>query len=364
MADPIVIGVPKGHYRPHFSRREDDVRPPVPEQPIEADRGPAEKTSGHRGVAWTGFAFAGISLLVAGMWLGKQLRSGEKSAAAAEVPSGQIQTDQFWSQFLGSEKSPIIAYSNELYLRTEGGNLLNFSGPTADRGTQASPEVARMGIRGFDLLRNTGPLYFEDDKTDVGEVVSSSVLSSQFVRLGVQPVLKRGRVITTYDLESRNVVFLGSPFVNKILDQIEGNANFVFRGGSKVPLFWNGTIRNLHPLKGESSVYSLERDPNSGVLTADYALVTSLPGLTPSKRILVLAGITTSGTQAAAQFVTSSDGMAVMSKRLQEAMHSNRWPSHFEFLLKVTLDHGLDVLRTECLASRMHNDPATERYQP
>ncbi len=360
LADAILIDVPKGHYRPHFSRRKDEARSSAPDRPTDAIFISDRKTKTRRGIALTGFATAGLALLITGMWLGKQMRFDDKTFAAGESSSAQVKVDQFWSEFLGSDKSPIIAYSNDLYLTTESENLLSFSGPTADRGTVAPPEVARVGVPGFELLRNTGPLYFEDDKTDIGEVVSSSVLTSQFARLGVHPILKRGRVITTYDLESHNVIFLGSPFVNKILSQIEGNANFVFRNEPKSTVAWGGAIHNLHPLSGESRVYSIERDANSRALKTDYAVVTSLPGLTPSKQILVLAGITTSGTQAAAQFVTSPAEMAALASRLEQMANTKRWPAHFEFLLRITLDHGLDVLRTEYVASRTHADPAGE----
>jgi hypothetical protein len=361
LADAILIDVPKGHYRPHFSRREDGIYLPVPDHPAETVPVPDRKKPRRRGVAMAAFVVFGITSLVAGMWLSKQMKFGERTSAAVESSPAEVQLDRFWSDFLGSDKSPIIAYSNDLYLTTESGNLLMFSGPTADRGTVASSEVARLGVPGFDLLRNAGPLYFEDDKTDIGEVMSSSVLTSQFVRMGVHPILKRGRVITTYDLESHNVIFLGSPFVNRILNQVEGNANFVFRGAPRTPSIWGGAIHNLHPLSGESRLYSLERDPKSRALQADYAVVSAQPGLAPSKKILVLAGITTSGTQAAAQFVTSPAGMEAMLTRLEQATHTRRWPSHFEYLLRVTLDHGLDVLRTECIASRTHSDPATDR---
>jgi hypothetical protein len=202
------------------------------------------------------------------------------------------------------------------------------------------------------LNRNSGPFYFEDDKTDIGEVVSASVLTAQLTRMGLHPMLKRGRLITTYDLESHNVIFLGSPFANKILNQIEGNANFVFRD-AKRPSVWGGAIRNLHPLAGEFEAYSLERDASTLAFKADYAVVASLPSITPPRKILVLGGLTTSGTQAAAQFVTSPTGVAAMSARLTKRNPDDTaWPSHFEYLLRVTLDHGLDLLRTECLASR------------
>jgi hypothetical protein len=357
LADAILIEVPKGHYRARFSRREIDISLLAYESPAEGVPLPVRPKTMRRGAAITGFAFAGLALLAAGIWIGTELRLWDAANAPKELSRSQVEVDEFWRQFLGADQSPVIAYSNDLYLTTESGNLKVFSGPAADRGTIASDEAVRRGVPEFDLSRNTGPFYFEDDKTDIGEVEGASVLTAQLVRMGLHPMLKRGRVITTYDLESHNVIFLGSPFANKILSQIEGNANFVFRDASKRPSVWGGAIRNLHPLAGESKAYSLERDTNTLAFKADYAVVTSLPSITSPRKILVLGGLTTSGTQAAAQFATSPTGVAAMSARLgQKRTRSTQWPSHFEYLLRATLDHGLDLLRTECLASRTRSD--------
>ncbi len=350
-ADAVLIDVPKGHYRACFSRRETEMSAAhVDRAPEVLPVGPIRSS---RPFTTLQMAVAGLFLLLAGIGVGRMLSFSRDTTQSTESKS-QLKLDRFWSSFLGSDRSPIIAYSNDLYLTTESGTLLTFSGPTADRGTLASPEVARLGVSGFNALSETGPLYFEDDKTDVGEVVSSSALTAQLARMGVHPVLKRGRVVTTFDLESHNVIFLGSPFANKILEQLEGNSNFVFRHVPGAPPLWGGAIFNLHPRAGESKAYALERDAQTRALKSDYAIVSSIPGLATGRKILILAGLTTSGTQAAAQFVTSTSGIEAMTARIGHARgeHGGSWPPSFEYLLKVTLDRGLDVLRSECISSR------------
>lgn len=71
---------------------------------------------------------------------------------------------------------------------------------------------------------------------------------------------------------------------------------------------------------------------------------------------MILAGLTTSGTEAAAQFVTSPEGIQLMEKALPNHHSSNKFGYPvFQFLLKVSLDHGLDVLHTECIARRVRS---------
>lgn len=349
--DLILIEVPKGHYRPIFSLRASPVSCPSPET-VHARAPAVEPSKISRSVFVLAAAVTGLSILAVGIWIGKS------SAVTAQLESGfnvgVPQVNRFWSSFLGEEKHPIVAYSNDLYLMTDRGDLLSFSGQGADRGTIADSAITRKNILTDGSQSRLGPLFYEDDKSDVGEVVGAVALAETLTRINVQPVFKRGRVITTYDLESHDIIFLGSPFVNKILNQVDSQADFRFEGETDSQSVWGDSIRNIRPRAGEARDYHLERDPKSGAILTDYAVVSCFPSLTSGRKILILGGITTSGTQAAAQFVTSADGIQTMDKVLaQNHSSSYKFGSPlFQFLLRVNLDHGLDVLHTECIASR------------
>jgi hypothetical protein len=66
----------------------------------------------------------------------------------------------------------------------------------------------------------------------------------------------------------------------------------------------------------------------------------------------MLAGLSTSGTAAAAQFATSLEGIAEMKQKLHSPNQANAWPRYFEYLLRVQLSRGLDVVRSECVATQ------------
>ena len=74
-------------------------------------------------------------------------------------------------------------------------------------------------------------------------------------------------------------------------------------------------------------------------------IISFLPGITPNRKIVVLAGMTTLGTQAAAEFATSPAGMAELKRRLttQSTSAGNKIPGFFQALLRV------DVMRGEIL---------------
>ena len=91
--------------------------------------------------------------------------------------------------------------------------------------------------------------------------------------------------------------------------------------------------------------YSVERDPKSQVIRADYALFDVLPGPAPERRIVVFEGLTTTGTQGAAEFATSPDGLGQMLALYgvpQGKSGTRTFPRYFECLLRVEADKGLD----------------------
>jgi hypothetical protein len=92
----------------------------------------------------------------------------------------------------------------------------------------------------------------------------------------------------------------------------------------------------------------LERDPHTRVIRADYAIFDVLPGMAPSRRIVILAGLTTSGTQGAAEFSTSVDGVRQILRFLGIQSGSSRaFPAYFECLLRVEAAKGLDAMNVK-----------------
>jgi hypothetical protein len=180
-------------------------------------------------------------------------------------------------------------------------------------------------------------------------VLAAVAVSTALVHAGGQPSLKRGRLLSTYDLENHSVVFIGSSFVNEIINELPEQPKFVF---TRQPFIWASGIDDLAAGKQLSRRYTTERSPASRMILADYAVISCLRGLKPGRKILILAGLTTSGTAAAAEFATSPDGIAKMFQRLHEPPQGKlTWPGYFEYLLRAQLSHGLDVVRSECVAS-------------
>jgi hypothetical protein len=99
-------------------------------------------------------------------------------------------------------------------------------------------------------------------------------------------------------------------------------------------------VLNVHPLAGEPKTYL--GTPANQPTTEDYAVVSLLPGLDPSRSIMILAGDTTFGTQAAVEYVCRGDSVKDLLQRLRVSKPGELKP--FEALLHVKIVHGVPVM--------------------
>ena len=115
---------------------------------------------------------------------------------------------------------------------------------------------------------------------------------------------------------------------------------------------WAGRIVDTNPQGNEITAYRTERDPATGTLKADYALISFQPGVVPGRHIVNLEGLDTKGMEGAVLLATSKSGVEDLSKALSQVKQANpkdKIPS-FQALLHVNLEKGYQVLETRLLA--------------
>ena len=89
--------------------------------------------------------------------------------------------------------------------------------------------------------------------------------------------------------------------------------------------------------------------PSGTPLTEDYAIVGLVPGMNSARSVLILAGTTTIGTQAAAEYVCRQDSLQQLLLRLSVSDNGQMKP--FEAVLRVKIARGVPV-GTELVALR------------
>ncbi len=373
-ADDILIEIPKGHYRPSFTRRSSlpgDSKPPVSVVKLPDDVAEVKSVSepesplrrqGSKQTFWPlGLGVAACLVFGAGLFVGSRLPQVGPTRAEGLPAAHPVRWEAsdplhgFWADFLGKDMHAVIAYSNAVFLVTEMGDLLGFKGGAVDdRGALVGYEMARRSLLNPGLGDKAGPLFYEDGYTGTGEVVSVHRLTRLFGEMGAELLVKRSRLVTVDDLKQNSVIFVGSPYENKGLAELKLKQDFVFEPPGRHPNLWRARILNVRPAAGEKSFYETERDPATLVLQADYALFSVLPGLNPSRKIICFAGLTTSGTEGAAEFATSSFAMSGLLKALgpRGGKAGSGFPPYFECILRVEVTKGLDVLAVSCVKAR------------
>jgi len=232
----------------------------------------------------------------------------------------------FWSRFVAAPQPPWVIFSNANFVGRPQTNMRYFN-PSTD---------SREAVL--------------DHYTGVGEVLAIHELDRVFGVLNRQLRVKRGALFSLDDVRNNDLIFIGSPAENLTLLEIPGTQEFVFQKVNSGPRTGDVAVINVHPAAGESRVSMAS--PTSQSVSEDYAIVALKPGLDPAHSMLILAGTTTVGTQAAAEYVCREDSLNELLLRLGVSKATGITP--FEALLRVKVTHGVPVM-TDLVAVRKSN---------
>ncbi len=172
--------------------------------------------------------------------------------------------------------------------------------------------------------------------TGIGEAIGVYRLSGLLHTLSEATVLKQSRSLTPDDLKNFDVVLLGSVYANQWSKPLTIRENFVYSP--------NSTILNLAPQPGEEREYRASFDPRTNALIEDHALITLVPSVHGDRTVMVLAGIYSEGTEAAAEFVTNLNHLAELDRRLRQIGRNGQPPRHFQALLKVRVENAFPTV--------------------
>ena len=190
------------------------------------------------------------------------------------------------------------------------------------------------------------PSTITEHYTGVGEVMGVYAMGDFFHRAGRSMRVKRSLLLTWDDLKTNDIVILGSPAENDLLRDLPQQQDFVFRmtkDSNDISAF--GVV-NTKPAPSEQSIYlATQEGPSRSQISEDYAVISLLKGLDENRRLLILAGITTFGTQAAAEYVTKPEHIKELIARLNVAPPGEppRLPPFFQVLVKIKVNGGVPV---------------------
>ncbi|HMG32676.1 MAG TPA: hypothetical protein VKM94_01965 [Blastocatellia bacterium] len=345
-SDRILIELPKGHYYPVFSVVEGTRGAQPATEPTEAGNGggqpqistlpPKEVSASSRRNTRRGVAFATaivvllaaiVVLLISNINLRSRSRDAESRSDAEKF--GPV-----WVPFLKNDDQTLLVLSNPAVYRFTNARdtdaiLKNSLNLTPEEAKHVSETVGDK----FMVKHNGGRLVLSTDEfTGMGEAIGLARTTSLFREANRGVLLKQSRTISPEDLKNYNIILLGSVWVNEWSGKLPIKEDFTYTS--------RATIENLNPLNGEEREYGPKFD-NDGRLVEDYGLITIKPNILYRNTVMVLAGIHSEGTEAAAEYVTNPDYLKTLTDRLLQLSGSQTPPRYYQALLKVAVDHGM-----------------------
>ena len=313
--DAVIVELPRGSYSLQFRHR------PVPaiSASVGANGSPkALNAPLARDRKWiVTVSLMGLLIALSLLALGVLLRDRRPVEAntTADSDASLKPYRVFWSPFLKSGAEPLVVYSNGAFV--------------------GRPET---GMRYFDPARDSKTQIW-DHYTGVGEVLAIHELDGVFSDLHHRVLVKRGSLFSLDDANNNDLIFVGSPSENLKLSELPTTREFTFQRVAGGPRKGDLAIANIHPRAGEPSDFLAS--PSGTPLTEDYALVALMPGIDPTHSVIVLAGTTTFGTQAAVEYVCRRDSVAKLLKQMSVSSEQELKP--FEAVVHVKIALGVPV---------------------
>jgi hypothetical protein len=324
LEDTIVVELPKGTYVLSFHHRNASATKSHSGGPTEVagnetrEKSP-ERRWGTEVISLSIFLAAAITVIV---WL-LATRTSAPVGLASEGEPVPAAFRVFWRGFTSGPEVPWVVFSNAAFV--------------------GRPET---GMRYRDPKRDAdSPIL--DHYTGVGEVLAVHEIDRVFGQLHRQIRLKRGSLFSLDDAKNNNLIFLGSPSENLSLLEIQGTQEFVFQRLTSGPRKGDQAIINKHPQPDEAKEFIAT--PSGLPLTEDYAVLALLKGMNQGQSVLILAGTTTIGTQAAVEYVCRQSSVEELLLRLSVSQNGELKP--FEAVIRVKVARGVPV-ETELVAIR------------
>jgi hypothetical protein len=322
LEDPIVVELPKGTYVLSFHPRSPVKSPAGTLNGVgakEAGEKSSERRWGTEVISLSIFLAAAILVIV---WLMATRTSAPVGLASASEPVPAA-FRAFWKGFTTGPEEPWVVFSNAAFI--------------------GRPET---GMRYRDATRDAGA-YILDHYTGVGEVLAVHELDRVFGLLHRSIRVKRGSLFSLDDAKNNNLIFIGSPVENLSLLEIPGTQEFVFEQFTSGPRKGDHAIINRHPQPDEGKEFFAT--PSGVPLTEDYALLGLVKGMNQGQSVLILAGNTTIGTQAAVEYVCRQSSLEELLLRLSVSQNGDLKP--FEAVIRAKVARGVPV-ETELVAIR------------
>ncbi|MBL8173758.1 MAG: hypothetical protein JNK48_03760 [Bryobacterales bacterium] len=312
---PVHIVLPKGAYHPQFVRYADTAAHPASTAP------PAPPSSFHGRPLWLYAvpALLGILAGVAVAWL---------ALGSPQIPIDPVLAEA-WAPFAGPNANVILCAATPLHLTVGPATHAAAGTPTYP----APPEA-------YTAFRNNRPL---DPATKLGLLITDNVLgvgtmNAVLAASGTLRSLQSSfqvlpeRVAPISSLRNRNAILFGAPVDSEAISRVLENA--------PLTIAYSDEVREFVVLEKKDGSKLVPKKDAAGEFIDVYGLITVLNNREADARrlgMVVFSGITSTGTQGAAEFFSSPRSM----RELRARMGNQPFPSSYQVVVRCTFSNKL-----------------------
>jgi hypothetical protein len=371
--DPVRIDLPRGSYAPRYASVPVPVPIPIDAQPAAAkadttalatltaalpvpasaaSAAPVEPVAWRRSAAspWLIALASGIAGLVLGGSIAWQyMKADVLTATNTNAPGASIgaASDRYWGPLVQRDANAVVAVVAPAHAM-----LRPVEGPAPTRMWPPVPELERW-FRETSRLpvseRARVHLYPYWNAPLWGDAVAASRVIGMLSRAGTSYEMQPERVMSLHALRGRNAVLVGNPEFSAIIGHFLDAAAYTIRYDPSqrewgiVPAASNAQGHRLFSGGGSGGASS------SGGEYSVYGLITVLPSdgtEGAAARTVILSGLGSAGTQAAAEFFTSERSLAALDSHLKIDVKSDgtaRTPRAYQVIVGSTSQSGLPL---------------------
>jgi hypothetical protein len=287
--EPLIISIPKGSYSVCFDARRSDTKTeetmPGAYSTVRTVAPESKRSRWMWGVTWA--FIAALAGTIAAQWI--PLKRPEKAlhrlSPALMLPYSALIEPSKDTYIVTSDSSLVLIQD----IRRQRVSLDDYitGRYMVDANTPADP--ARR-----DLIRT----LLKRRYTNAAETAIAGRMIERNSWVSQRIYLRYGHGVQLTDFKHHNAILFGSPSGNPWVGLFSDRLNFQYDwDGSR-----RGLFRNRSPLPGEQAIYSMTT--NSGDVGTAYAVVALVPNVDGDGNVLLVAGTTGEGTEAAGEFIT------------------------------------------------------------
>jgi hypothetical protein len=321
---PVRIELPVGSYAPEFRWAPaalPHLEPAQPEPPKDeptqvatAPAAEAKQVSKRRGLFSRTVPILGLGLVLVLVLVASTVyrTSARKSAL-----------DQFWSPVLASSGPVLICLAKPTVYLPSLELLRRYSTSPGEFATELQRYTQRAPMHPQDKLVWGDMQEYADYGVAAGDVYAAIRLSALLGRMDKESQVRIGSHYSFADLRNSPAIVVGA-FNNRWTMQMTSNLHFAFVEEDGKPM-----IREQGPA---GRAFQSKVGPH-GEVTEDFGVVTRLLNSKTGQFVVATAGIGTNGTEAAGEFVSSSD---YLEEALRTAQ-SDWMKKNLQFVVQTTV---------------------------